>query len=89
MAEDMRIECVEIVSTAIETALEKTPQNYENAAKAIKAQMDKRYGKSWHCIIGEGYGFSVTHEAKNLLYLYFGGNLAVLLFKGKLSHAAG
>ena len=81
MPEDMRIDCVETVSTAIETALEKQPQNYENAAKAIKIQMDKKYGKSWHCIIGEGFGFSITHEAKNLLYLYFNGNLAVLVFK--------
>ena len=84
MPEDMRVDCVETVSSAIETALEKQPQNYENAAKAIKIQMDKKYGKSWHCIIGEGYGFSITHEAKNLLYLYFNGNLAVLVFKGEL-----
>lgn len=44
--------------------------------------MDKKYGKSWHCIIGEAYGFFITYELKNLLYMFFNGNLAVLVFKG-------
>jgi dynein light chain 4 len=44
--------------------------------------MDKKYGKSWHCIIGEGYGYSINYEVKNLLYMYFNGNLAILVFKG-------
>lgn len=43
--------------------------------------MDRKYGKSWHCIIGEGYGFCVNYEVKNLLYMYF-NNLAILVFKG-------
>lgn len=37
--------------------------------------MDKRCGNSWHAVVGEGYGFEVTHEMRNLLYMYFGGNL--------------
>jgi dynein light chain 4 len=80
MPEEMRTDSVETVSTAIETALEKHPQNYENAAKAVKTSMDRKYGKSWHCIIGEGYGFCVNYEVKNLLYMYF-NNLAILVFK--------
>jgi len=29
------------------------------AAKVIKEAMDKKYGGPWHCICGEGFGFSV------------------------------
>lgn len=80
MPDEMRQDSLETVSTAIETALEKHPQNYEFAAKTVKEQMDKKYGKSWHCVIGEGFGFHVTIELKNLLYMFF-GNLAILVFK--------
>lgn len=44
--------------------------------------MDRKYGKSWHCIIGEGFGFNVTYEMKNVLYMFYNGTLAILVFKG-------
>lgn len=34
-----------------------------------------------HVVIGEGFGFEVTHEAKHSLYMYFGGYLAILIWK--------
>lgn len=34
----------------------------------IKETMDKKFGSSWHVVIGEGFGFEITHEVKNLLY---------------------
>ena len=40
-------------------------------AKQIKETMDKRFGATWHCIIGQNYGFEVTHEQENLLYLFY------------------
>ncbi|EDL04633.1 dynein axonemal light chain 4 isoform 2 [Mus musculus] len=52
-----------------------------SAAKMIKETMDKKFGSSWHVVIGEGFGFEITHEVKNLLYLYFGGTLAVCVWK--------
>ncbi|CAB1341497.1 unnamed protein product [Coregonus sp. 'balchen'] len=53
----------------------------QNAAKMIKESMDKKFGSSWHVVIGEGFGFEVTHEVKNLLYMFFGGSLAVCVWK--------
>lgn len=44
--------------------------------------MDKRAGSSWHVVVGEGFGFEVTHEMRNLLYMYFGGNLVIVFNKG-------
>ncbi|NWS50310.1 DNAL4 protein, partial [Probosciger aterrimus] len=43
--------------------------------------MDKKFGSSWHVVIGEGFGFEITHEVKNLLYMFFGGSLAVCVWK--------
>ncbi|KAJ3007788.1 Dynein light chain 4, axonemal [Thoreauomyces humboldtii] len=77
MAEELRVEAVDMVVTAVE----KHPGNFEAAAQNIKEMMDKRCGNSWHAVVGEGYGFEVTHEMRNLLYMYFGGNLGVLVWK--------
>lgn len=78
MSEDMRTETKEIVVNA----LEKYEDNYEQAAKHAKEQMDKKYGPSWHCVIGEGFGFEITYELKHLMYMYHRGYLAIVVFKG-------
>ena len=51
------------------------------ACKFIKDQMDRQFGPDWHCIIGEGFSFEITRQAKSTLYMYYAGNLAVLLYK--------
>uniref|UniRef100_A0A182FGR8 Uncharacterized protein n=1 Tax=Anopheles albimanus TaxID=7167 RepID=A0A182FGR8_ANOAL len=51
------------------------------AAKTIKELMDKKFGTFWHVVVGEGFGYEVSYETKNLLYLFFGGNLAIVLWK--------
>lgn len=58
-----------------------SPPHPQSAAKMIKETMDKKFGSSWHVVIGEGFGFEITHEVKSLLYLYFGGTLAVCVWK--------
>ncbi|XP_026053878.1 dynein light chain 4, axonemal isoform X1 [Carassius auratus] len=77
MSEEMRVETMELCVTACE----KFVSNNENAAKMIKESMDKKFGSSWHVVIGEGFGFEITHEVKNLLYMFFGGGLAVCVWK--------
>ena len=51
-------------------------------AQKIKEALDKKLGKYWHVVIGEGFSFDVTHQKKSSLLLYFGGKLGVLVFKG-------
>lgn len=43
--------------------------------------MDRRFGASWHVVVGEQFGFEITHEVSNLLYMFFGGNLAICVWK--------
>ena len=46
----------------------------------IKKEFDKKYGPTWHCIVGRNFGSYVTHETKHFIYLYM-GQVAILLFK--------
>ncbi|TGZ55583.1 hypothetical protein CRM22_010355 [Opisthorchis felineus] len=51
------------------------------AARFVKENVDKKFGSAWHVLIGEDFGFEVTHEVNNLLYMFCGGNLAILVWK--------
>ncbi|PSN44669.1 Dynein light chain 4 [Blattella germanica] len=77
MVEEMRGEVMELVVTACE----KHAANNEMAARMIKETMDKKFGPSWHTVVGEGFGFEISYECKNLLYMFFGGNLAICIWK--------
>ncbi len=47
----------------------------------IKETLDKKLGPAWHVVVGEGFGFEITHEVKNLFYMFFGGTQAILVWK--------
>uniref|UniRef100_T1GXG2 Dynein light chain n=1 Tax=Megaselia scalaris TaxID=36166 RepID=T1GXG2_MEGSC len=77
MIDEMRTEAVDLSITACE----KFSSDYEQAAKVIKETLDKKFGTYWHVIVGEGFGFQVSYETNNLLYLFFAGNLAIVAWK--------
>ena len=54
---------------------------FQAASKMIKENMDKKFGSSWHVVVGEGFGFEITYETKNLLYMFFGGSVAIAVWK--------
>eukprot|EP00095_Tigriopus_kingsejongensis_P002998 snap_masked-scaffold784_size97500-processed-gene-0.4 protein:Tk02998 transcript:snap_masked-scaffold784_size97500-processed-gene-0.4-mRNA-1 annotation:"hypothetical protein CAPTEDRAFT_157041" len=74
MTEDMKVEVLEVCVNACE----KHTSNNESAAKTIKESLDKKFGCSWHVVVGEGFGFEVSYEIKNLMYMFFAGNLACM-----------
>ena len=55
MPEEMRLEATELSVTACE----KFASNNEHAAKMIKEMMDKKFGPSFHVVVGEGYGLII------------------------------
>lgn len=77
MPEEIRVETMELCVTACE----KFSNNNETAARMIKDTMDKKFGPAWHVVVGEGFGYEITHEIKNLLYMFFGGNVAIIVWK--------
>ncbi|XP_024222693.1 dynein light chain 4, axonemal isoform X1 [Bombus impatiens] len=77
MSDEMKQEAMELCVTAAE----KYADNYESVSRMIKEAMDKKFGASWHTVVGEGYGFEITYQLKHLLYMYCAGNLAICIWK--------
>lgn len=55
--------------------------NIEMASKNIKETLDKQYGMQWHCVIGKGFSFDITAQNGSLLYVFYQGDLGILVFK--------
>lgn len=77
MSEEMRGEAVELSVTACE----KFAANNELAARMVKEAMDKKFGAAFHVVVGESYGFEITYECTTACYIYFGGNMAICIWK--------
>eukprot|EP01003_Olkasia_polycarbonata_P002090 NODE_1442_length_540_cov_66.429735_g1365_i0.p1 GENE.NODE_1442_length_540_cov_66.429735_g1365_i0~~NODE_1442_length_540_cov_66.429735_g1365_i0.p1 ORF type:complete len:92 (+),score=15.14 NODE_1442_length_540_cov_66.429735_g1365_i0:71-346(+) len=75
MPEDMQ-------NDALECALQATEKHNieKDVAGYIKKEFDRKYGATWHCIVGRNFGSYVTHESKNFIYFQY-QQCAILLFK--------
>ncbi|KAG0236779.1 dynein light chain 1, cytoplasmic [Mortierella sp. GBAus27b] len=75
MSEEMQQEAVECAISAFDQySVEK------DIAAHLKKEFDKKYGATWHCIVGRNFGSYVTHETKHFIYFYL-DQIAILLFK--------
>ncbi|KAF8892070.1 dynein light chain type 1-domain-containing protein [Infundibulicybe gibba] len=75
MSEEMQQESVDIASAALEKFnIEK------DIAAQIKKDFDRKYGPTWHAVVGKNFGSYVTHETKHFIYFYV-GSLAILIWK--------
>ncbi|KAI7862528.1 dynein light chain 1, cytoplasmic [Spinellus fusiger] len=75
MSEEMQQEAIDCSTQAMEK------YNIEkDIAAHIKREFDKKYGPTWHCVVGRNFGSFVTHESKHFIYFYY-GPIAILLFK--------
>uniref|UniRef100_A0A7S2JPB2 Dynein light chain n=1 Tax=Cyanoptyche gloeocystis TaxID=77922 RepID=A0A7S2JPB2_9EUKA len=54
----------------------------KDIAVHIKKAMEQKYQGSWHCIVGQHFSASVTHETKHMA-LFNIGKLNFLVFKSK------
>lgn len=72
----------DVLQDAVETLVRATMNNTveKKIAAQLKKEFDKRYGPTWHCIVGKHFGSFVTHEARNYVY-YSINDKDVLLFK--------
>ncbi|KAL0117207.1 hypothetical protein PUN28_010209 [Cardiocondyla obscurior] len=77
MPEDMKQEAIETCVTAVE----KYAENYEQAARMIKDDMDQKFGPPFQAVVGEAFACAITHQEKSLLYMFIGGNIAVVVWR--------
>eukprot|EP00466_Bigelowiella_natans_P009546 jgi/Bigna1/55467/estExt_Genewise1Plus.C_600073 len=57
------------------------PVNFNQTVALVKEAFDRKYGPTWHCIIGRNFGSKVTHESKTFLYVKLNQQLKMLVFK--------
>ncbi len=78
MTLEMSTEAMEIITMSVDKHA--ATKNYEASAQLIKTTLDKKFGAAWHCVIGEGFGFEITYQAKNMVYVYY-GSIGILAYK--------
>lgn len=81
MTEEMKGEVTDIISGSIDKHTAPDGVNMEAASRLIKDTLDKQYGANWHCGMGQGFSFDVTAQNGTLLYVFYQGELAILVFK--------
>lgn len=52
----------------------------KDISATVKRFFDKKYGPTWHCIVGSDFKAFVTHESKHFLFFYE-GKMAICLYK--------
>ena len=77
MDEEMKEQVMEICNNACDNH----DQNNEMCAKMIKEILDRKFGPSWHVIVGEGFGFEISYEVKKMLYMFSARFSAVAVWK--------
>ena len=81
MQQEVLNEAMEIVTSSIEKYTLNEEVLLDPCTKTIKEMMDKSFGPSWHVCIGEGFAFDITSQKQNLLYMFYTGIYAILLWK--------
>lgn len=44
-----------------------TSPNPQKAAQAVKEGLDKKFGPTWQVCVGEGFGYDVTYNTRNMI----------------------
>ena len=78
MVLEMETEARDIIVMALDKY--SITDDYETAASLIKSNMDKKWGFGWHCLVGEGFGFDVVHQARQLIHMHY-QNISCLVYK--------
>mmetsp|Transcript_22960 Transcript_22960/g.36685 ORF Transcript_22960/g.36685 Transcript_22960/m.36685 type:complete len:106 (-) Transcript_22960:184-501(-) len=81
MTNEMKTEVADIITSSIDKHNLVDGLNYEAAARLAKETLDKQYGFNWHCIIGKGFTFDVTAQNGTRMYMFYQGEIAILVFK--------
>ena len=81
MPENMKVEVTELCQNACEKHTDNFNRNNDKIARLIKETMDRKYGRTWHVVVGEGFSFEVIYELQTLMYLFSAGNIAICLWK--------
>lgn len=74
---DMKRDAILFAKEALDSAEIKEEKD---VSAFIKRKFDKKYGPTWHCIVGSDFKAFVSHESKHFIFFYIGKS-AILLYK--------
>ena len=87
----MKTEVIKLVTDACETCkgnnqvsinlINQSIDIFQSTAQSIKELLDGLYGGSWHVVVGEQFGVEVTHETGYILYMFFGTDKAICVWR--------
>lgn len=66
---DIEQDCVDCAAHAL---FDKQIKEQTAIAQFMKRELDRKYGSTWHCIVGRQFGSYVSHDDKNYLYFFIG-----------------
>ncbi|BHF81714.1 Dynein light chain 4, axonemal [Sparganum proliferum] len=69
------------ISELCVTACEKYANDNSLAAKMLKDALEEKMGSGWHVVVGQGFGYEVNYDKRFIMFMYFGGNTAILMWK--------
>lgn len=73
-------EALYVCKSAYAAKLKGDISTWQECSEMIKKEFDTKYGPAWHCVVGSHFGSFVSHESRNIIYVFI-GNMGVLLFK--------
>ena len=53
----------------------------QEGAQLILRPAREGFGGHFHVVVGEGFSFEITYQYRHMLHLYYGENVAVVVFK--------
>lgn len=75
MQRDIEQDCVDCAAEALTRFDEQ-----RSVAQFVKRELDRKYGSTWHVIVGHAFGSFVTHEERSHLY-FFINDVAFLIWR--------
>ncbi|VDD94148.1 unnamed protein product [Enterobius vermicularis] len=75
MSEEMVEESIAIAKEGL-----KRCNSDKDVASFVKDEFEKKYGSTWHCVVGSSFGSRVSYEVGNFVLLQI-GRIFVMIFK--------
>ena len=75
ITEDMRQEAIRLALVKLSAR-----STYNECAKTLKEEFDRKYYPSWHCVLGKSYGTAISYEEGNSIYFNI-NNVSILLWR--------
>ncbi|KAK6109803.1 Uncharacterized protein BM_BM1368 [Brugia malayi] len=76
---DMESEMIQ-KSMAIALEAQKQYSLDKDMAFYIKEEFERRFGPTWHCVVGKSFGSSFSYEIQHFILLKF-NQLSIMIFK--------